>query len=370
MHTKWNKPHDFLKRLIPCLVLAGVTGLLGFMAYETNNRAQAVSTTTYEVGELEVLDSTDDPETENLTEIAKTEETETSMAATSPLVISQTLADEISTPLLDEIMEMLYRNPDYLPDLSLHVFTWDSLQTELTTMVGDYSGNWSIYIKDLSSGNVISINDRPQESASLIKLFVMGAVLEQINDGTLESSDSINTLLNKMITLSDNTATNDLVKYLSPERDHTEGMAVVNDFALRHGFTNTKHVNGLNDSRLQPNKDEFNHTSTKDCGELLSTIYEGKLISHLASRKMENLLLAQEVTYKIPTALPSNAISANKTGETDDSENDSAIIYSKGGDFILCIMSEKWENKNQAVDRIREITKLTYKYFNPEESEQ
>ena len=84
---------------------------------------------------------------------------------------------------------------------------------------------------------------------------------------------------------------------------------------------------------------------------------------------MEDLLLGQEITYKIPAALPDEAISANKTGEVSDAENDSAIIYSPGGDFVLCIMSGKWDSGNQAITHIREITKMVYNHFNPPQVE-
>lgn len=64
------------------------------------------------------------------------------------------------------------------------------------------------------------------------------------------------------------------------------------------------------------------------------------LVSEDASNEMLELLLQQEVDYKIPESLPSNVKVANKTGETDDCENDCAIVYSNGGDYIICMMSE------------------------------
>lgn len=85
--------------------------------------------------------------------------------------------------------------------------------------------------------------------------------------------------------------------------------------------------------------DAKNTTSAKDCGRLLERIYRGEFISHLASRQMEELLLNQQVTYKIPSTIPSESRVANKTGETSDCENDAAIVYTPKGDYILCIMS-------------------------------
>lgn len=260
--------------------------------------------------------------------------------------------------------------PNYLSDLTEVSLSWEHLEEELTSLTESYSGDWAVYVKDLSNGETININQHPMESASLIKLYIMGAVMEQIREGTLEETDTVSSLLNEMITVSDNEAANELVRYLSDEHDHKDGLEYLNSFAERHGFADTQQVNGLEDASLRHNPSMINKTSARDCGELLAQIYEGTLVSHLASRKMESLLLGQEITYKIPSALPDEAVSASKTGEVSDAENDSAIIYSPGGDFILCIMSGKWDSGNQAVTHIREITKLVYNHFNPPDAEQ
>ncbi|MEY8428793.1 serine hydrolase [Lachnospiraceae bacterium 46-15] len=264
----------------------------------------------------------------------------------------------------DDIYKVAQFQPNYLYDLTEVSLSWEHLEEELISMTESYSGSWSVYVKNLANGDTIAVNQKPMESASLIKLYIMGAVMEQIHNGNLEETDTIRSLLNDMITVSDNEASNELVRYLSPEHDHKDGLTYVNSFAKRHGFLDTQHVNGLEDSSLRHSPHLQNETSARDCGELLAQIYDGKLVSHLASRDMENLLLNQEITYKIPTAVPSESVTANKTGEISDAENDAAIIYSPGGDFVLCIMSGGWDSGNQAIDHIRALTKLVYNHFN------
>lgn len=282
----------------------------------------------------------------------------------SPLANTGDAASE----LMADVRLLVQFQPNYL-DLTKVSLSWEHLEEELTSMTEGYSGNWSVYVKNLSNGEVISINENPMESASLIKLFIMGAVMEQIHNGTLEETETIDRLLHEMITVSDNEAANELVRCLSEKHDHKDGLSFLNNFAKRQGFSDTRQVNGLEDSSLRHNPSDINRTSARDCGELLSRIYDGTLVSHMASRKMEDLLLAQEITYKIPSALPDEAISANKTGEVSDAENDSSIIYSPGGDFVLCIMSSKWDSGNQAITHIREITKMVYNHFNPPQTE-
>ena len=247
------------------------------------------------------------------------------------------MADNSDT--FSQILQEATLTPSYTFDSLNQDFSWKELKTELTRRVNSYSSKWSVYLKDLTTGNVISINERAQESASLIKL------------------------LDEMITVSDNSATNELVRYLNKDHDHKKGMKKVNAFIKAQGFEYTHEYNGLEDTSLWYDADTKNTTSAKDCGRLLERIYRGEFISHLASRQMEELLLNQQVTYKIPSTIPSESRVANKTGETSDCENDAAIVYTPKGDYILCIMSCEVSSKSSAVDSLQEMSSLIYSYF-------
>lgn len=187
--------------------------------------------------------------------------------------------------------------------------------------------------------------------------------MQEIQNGNLEMNDTTKHLLDEMITVSDNSATNELVRYLNKDHDHKKGMKKVNAFIKAQGFEYTHEYNGLEDTSLWYDTDTKNTTSAKDCGRLLERIYRGEFVSHLASRQMEELLLNQQVTYKIPSTIPSESRVANKTGETSDCENDAAIVYTPKGDYILCIMSCEVSSKNSAVDSLQEMSSLIYSYF-------
>ena len=406
MKFKWKKPHDLYPRLVQILLTAGAAGLLytgaagsteGYPAASTYvETAESGSSSTTESESLSAQKNTEpedasvqkDTKPEDISEqehkesenasVQEHKESEcadrlTESVDSSDYVIveyadgSPYAPSESTLSILWDDLAVMYRfQPDYLSDLTQISLSWDHLEQEITSMTESWSGSWSVYVKNLTNEEIISINPHPMESASLIKLYIMGAVMEQIYDGTLEETDTIDRLLTEMISVSDNEAANELVRYLSRDHDHRDGLSYVNSFARRHGFSDTQQVNGLEDSRLWHEPSSRNETSARDCGELLSQIYNGKLISHLASRKMETLLLGQEITYKIPCVLPDEAVSASKTGEISDAEHDSAIIYSPGGDFVLCIMSSGWDSGNQAITHIREITRMVYRHFNPE----
>ncbi len=264
--------------------------------------------------------------------------------------------------------------PDFVPggDYELHSFngnlimrrSWTSLKEEITDMLAGYEGDWSVYLKDLSLGRTMEINEHSMESASLIKLYIAGAIYEQLALGNLSETDTILSALNDMITVSDNESSNVLVRQMCDESgDFQTGLAKVNDFIARYGFTNTQQVNGIADPSLWVSDGRVNMTSAADCGRLLEMIYNGELASHFYSFRFETLLNRQEVNYKIPAGLPEGVHISHKTGEVDDTENDAAIIYTPYGDYIFCIMSTDLTDTDAAVDHIREITRLIYDYF-------
>ena len=50
-------------------------------------------------------------------------------------------------------------------------YALSAFKSELESFVSAYGGNWSVYIKDLKTGNVVNINDREMYPASTIKAF-------------------------------------------------------------------------------------------------------------------------------------------------------------------------------------------------------
>jgi beta-lactamase class A len=79
---------------------------------------------------------------------------------------------------------------------------------------------------------------------------------------------------------------------------------------------------------------------------------------------MLNLLLNQQNSWKIPESLDEGIKVANKTGETDSSQHDIAIVYGEKTTYILCVMSENCPKEDDAIDYIRAISRMVYNYLN------
>lgn len=303
--------------------------------------------------------------TEASTEDKASAKAEDSTEAQTPGVTPEEESELASEGIRTESPASESSDPDtkyYLTSQYLLVPSFKNLKKDLNEMIDTYEGSWSIYVKDLKSGISLTINDQPQDSASLIKLYIAGAVLEKIQHQELEETETIDLLLSDMISLSDNEAANELVRYLSDSHEHQDGMEKVNEFIEEHDFTDTWQYNGLEDSNLWYG-DEVNVTSVKDCGRFLEEIYDGDMVSHLASRQLEGYLLDQEITWKIPAGIPSDIKTANKTGEKDNTQNDASIVYTPYRDYIICVMATNLTDEDTAVENIRAVSAKVYGFF-------
>lgn len=243
----------------------------------------------------------------------------------------------------------------------------DSLLSQITTLLPHDNGNWSVYVCNLAKGSEGSVNSTKMQAASLIKLFIMGAVYENY-DALAEQygKETLENNLNAMITVSDNAAANTLVGYLGGG-DNEAGKNVVNQFCQAHGYTDTSMGRMLEEGT----ENGDNYTSAKDCGAFLREIYQ--LCSNIPTEStlknaeaMYHLLKLQTRTNKIPAQMPEGVHVANKTGELATVENDAGIIYdtANGIDLVVCFMSENLTDAGKAQENIAYLSRLIYGYYN------
>ena len=243
----------------------------------------------------------------------------------------------------------------------------DNLLNQVQALLPTDNGTWSVYVCNLLKDSDGTINDTPMQAASLIKLYIMGAVYE--NYGTIaqsHNSEEIDSNISAMISVSDNDAANTLVNWLGNGND-AAGMAKVNNFCQEHGFTSTQ----MNRLLLAGKENGDNYTSVKDCGTFLKQIYQvvnGTLPSSTLANAdaMYFQLKTQQRKNKIPAQLPEGVGTANKTGELDTVENDAAIIYdtAKGIDLVVCFMSQDLTDTGAAQSTIAADARAIYGYYN------
>lgn len=214
-------------------------------------------------------------------------------------------------------------------------------------------------------------------SASMIKVFLLAAALEQVRDGQLSltmelplnASDkvggagvlagyangtvlSLDTVLRLMITESDNTATNMVIDLL--------GMDTINEYIKRNGYGDTVLQRKMMDFEAV-NEGRENYTSVKDLGTFFSRVYDHRCVGPAEDERMIAYLKGQTDTECFPAALP-DAVIAHKTGELGGLYDDGGIVYAGDKDFILVCMTEDYAGRDIAIETLRNIARAAYEH--------
>ena len=245
--------------------------------------------------------------------------------------------------------------------------TKDEILSRLASLPGDIG----FFYKNLSTGESFGYRERDMfQAASVIKLPIYAVVMKLWAEGKLELSEKIvcrdedklppcgalyfftgdvevdiNTLCGLMISLSDNAATNLLIKRL--------GLDFLNEQFKEIGLKDT-HLERLLFDAEGSAKGLENRIVPAEMGELLERIYRHSFINEEVSSRMEKLLLEQQINHKIPGYLPEGTPVAHKTGEDDGITNDVAVVYSENP-CVICFASN-FTDVPAAERAIREIS--------------
>ncbi|MBQ3404543.1 MAG: serine hydrolase [Oscillospiraceae bacterium] len=238
----------------------------------------------------------------------------------------------------------------------------DSLESDINAILSGKSGIWDVYIEDIASGESISCTQNPPTdgkmiSASIIKIFVMAAVYDQIDKGVL-SEDEVYDDLYAMITVSDNDATNRLVEKLGGG-DSAVGLGKVTAYANSVGCYYTQMLRLM----LDWSDGLENYVSAKDCAKLLKMIYRGECVSSERSDEMLSLLLAQQKNEGLKWNIPEDVLVASKPGYISGvSIGDVGIVISENS-YIICAICNSPASDDSAKQTISDISTAAYGFF-------
>ncbi len=217
-------------------------------------------------------------------------------------------------------------------------------------------GNVGFYYKNLVTGESYRCHSEDSfVAASLPKLALLLEVLRLARDGEFSLTDKIKvldsqkvggcgalksfpgdveaeieTLCRLMITISDNTATNALMRLVGLSRleKDFEKMGLVKTRLERLYFDSEAEARGL-----------VNEVCPEEIGMLLEQIYRREFCCEEVSAKAEEILLLQQIRHKIPGYIGRSKKIANKTGESENVTHDGAIVFAEKP-FVLVICSD------------------------------
>ncbi|MEW6040071.1 MAG: serine hydrolase [Elusimicrobiota bacterium] len=258
---------------------------------------------------------------------------------------------------------------------------YNYLMNDVSELARNFHGEVGIYIKDLRTGIVVSYDaEKLFPSASLVKIPIMASVWQAVEDGNINFGDkikltrglktsgagklkrarrgtkySVRELTVRMITESDNTATNMLTATL--------GRGYINwVFRNRFEFEVTNFSRNIMDLNASKSGIE-NYTNAREMGVFLEKIYRGRVVSRAASKDMLEILTNQRIKDRIPRFLPKDLIVANKTGLLKDICHDAGIVFTPRGDFIVCVLTSDFRRYRYAKTFIGEIAYKTYRCY-------
>lgn len=241
------------------------------------------------------------------------------------------------------------------------------------------SGTTAVYVATSKLATGVAVNRR-QRSASVIKVFIMIEAMRRVKAGTLSlkqevtipahdqvggtgvlaqrgtNQQTIGQLLELMIKVSDNTATNVLI-------DQLGGLSKINRTIESLGCHHTKLQRKMLDYRAL-NAGHDNYTSAADLGRILLKIDRHQLLGGRYDTEMLRLLANNANQTKLPALIGSKATIYNKTGEFPDYgvQNDAAIVKKGQQSFVAVVLSESGR-QNQQIKAMNLLGKHLYQIF-------
>ncbi|MGE4357595.1 MAG: serine hydrolase [Candidatus Omnitrophota bacterium] len=263
--------------------------------------------------------------------------------------------------------------------LTKRKLAWRELKEDLEDRLKSFKGKAGILIKDLKTNWVISFNEKETfPAASLIKVPIMLACFEAVKEKRLSLDEvvklkssqktsgsgilknlpagktfTIERLIELMITVSDNTATNILIEKL--------GFDYLNNYFQRIGLKNTKLLRKMMDFQ-QRDKGIDNFTNAKDIAYVFEYIYRRRAKENLYQKGI-NFLQAQKYRDRISAKLPSAIKVAHKTGLERKACHDAGIIFGAKGDFLIVVLTDKRGGARIAKQFIADISLRVYNYY-------
>lgn len=243
-----------------------------------------------------------------------------------------------------------------------------------------FPGDTGVCFIDIESNRELAFNaDARFESASLMKLVVITEVFRRIQVGELElqrpltlqpdqivggsgdlknqeagTSFPISVLVEKMITQSDNTATQMLTDFITREK--------LNESVKNLGLKGTTIDRDIYDfAAIERGQD--NYITAKDAALLMAQLARDELPG---SNEIHAILERQQRNDMIGHAFPPGVRVAHKTGELNGIVHDVGVVYAPRGAYALALLSDNVSNKERAIETWAELSSKILKLYQQE----
>ncbi len=249
-----------------------------------------------------------------------------------------------------------------------------SLDARVRAEITPFKGKVSVFAKNLDTGQTYTYNgDERVPTASTIKVAVMIEAFARVSEGRAKWTDqlvltkaaryggsgvlpelsdglrlTLRDCVNLMMVVSDNTATNMVLDYLTTDS--------VNARMNSLGYKATRlmrRIGGGGESRegKDPENKRFGlgATTPHEMVQILERLDRGNIVSSAASKEMIELMKREQVRYAIARTVLDVPM-ASKYGALDRLRSCVALVYSKRGKIAIAITVNDMPEVNWSVD--------------------
>ncbi len=271
--------------------------------------------------------------------------------------------------------------------------TVSELKNKINNKLDSLEGDFAIAFKNMEdTSEVIFINEREMfHAASTMKTPVMIELFKQAEQGRFSLSDSIvvknefrsivdssryqmsvdedsegelydmigkkrtiRDLIDDMITMSSNLATNILIEEVGAQQ--------VTQTMRSFGADSILVLRGVEDIKAFE-RGLSNRTTAYDEAVIYEKLAKGTAAGENASREMIEILKQQQYNDMIPARLPEDVKVAHKTGWITGVNHDSGIVLLPNGDrYVLVMLSKNAPNREEVLSAFAGISKMIYDF--------
>ncbi len=266
------------------------------------------------------------------------------------------------------------------------------LQAKIEESIKGFNGDIGIYVKNLHTGKIVSINvDTVFPTASIVKVPILLGIMDRIQkgelayDSTLVYKDSLlyegedilgsfkndeKILLKKvmmlMLTTSDNTAS---LWLQSLAGKGTRINEILDSLGLVYTRVNSR-TPGRENNRIQYG---WGQTTPKEMGIIFEKIYRNEIFSAAACDRMmrslgRNYWDLNEAISQIPPYIEV----FSKNGCVNAVRSEVLLVNAPHNPYVFCIFTKnnkdtQWTHDNEAWTLARKISLLLWRYFEPKD---
>ncbi|MDM9384820.1 serine hydrolase [Chlorogloeopsis sp. ULAP01] len=272
----------------------------------------------------------------------QTQPNPTPTAAVAGLSLSQEI-----TPLKTAIQSLVASNPNLTP---------------------------GVFVVDLDNGSYVDVSASSSfPAASTIKIPILVAFFQDVDSGKIRLDESLTMqkemvvggsgdmqfkpvgtqftaleVATKMMTISDNTATNMLITRMG-------GIEALNQRFRSWGLTTTTIRNPL------PDLQGTNTTSPKELGNLMAMVNQGNLVGMISRDRILDIMRKTVRNHLLPTGLGQGATIAHKTGDIGTVLADAGLVdLPTNKRYIVAVMVKRPNNDPRAEKLISSISRAAY----------